>query len=146
MLHYLLGLMLTMLALFLILIILVQRGRGGGLSGALGGMGGQSAFGTKAGDAFTKITVGMSIAWIVMCIITSLVLGRGPRSAFDTGDADSTVTVPSTDLGTSAADPLDEGTTDTTGGAEVSTDGGVSDGIAPAGGDGTSTDSESTSP
>ena len=39
-------------AVFLILLILVQRGKGGGLAGAFGGMGGQSAFGTKAGDTF----------------------------------------------------------------------------------------------
>ncbi|MFM9196710.1 MAG: preprotein translocase subunit SecG, partial [Planctomycetia bacterium] len=46
----LLGSMLVLTSLFLILLVLVQRGRGGGLAGALGGMGGQSAFGTKAGD------------------------------------------------------------------------------------------------
>ena len=43
--------------LFLILLVLIQRGRGGGLAGAFGGMGGQSAFGTKAGDLFTRITI-----------------------------------------------------------------------------------------
>ena len=43
-----------LVALFLILLVLIQRGRGGGLAGAFGGMGGQSAFGTKAGDLFTQ--------------------------------------------------------------------------------------------
>src|ERR1700691_3896721 len=52
-------------ATFLILLVLVQRGRGGGLAGALGGMGGQSAFGTKAGDLFTRITIGVAAVWIV---------------------------------------------------------------------------------
>ena len=52
------GILMFATALFLILLVLVQRGRGGGLSGALGGMGGQSAFGTKAGDLFTRITIG----------------------------------------------------------------------------------------
>ena len=33
-------------AVFLIVLILIQRGKGGGLSGAFGGLGGQSAFGT----------------------------------------------------------------------------------------------------
>ena len=42
------GILMFATALFLILLILVQRGRGGGLSGALGGMGGSSAFGAKA--------------------------------------------------------------------------------------------------
>src|ERR1700761_7008271 len=53
-------------ATFLILLVLVQRGRGGGLAGALGGMGGQSAFGTKAGDLFTRITIGVAAVWIVL--------------------------------------------------------------------------------
>ena len=41
-------LLLFMSSIFLMLLILVQRGKGGGLTGALGGMGGQSAFGSKA--------------------------------------------------------------------------------------------------
>ncbi|MBC18671.1 MAG: preprotein translocase subunit SecG [Planctomycetaceae bacterium] len=56
-------------ALFLILLVLVQRGRGGGLAGALGGAGGQSAFGAKAGDTFTKITMWTAFFWIVFCVI-----------------------------------------------------------------------------
>ncbi len=61
-------------ALFLIVLVLVQRGRGGGLSGALGGMGGQSAFGTKAGDVFTRFTIGAATFWILLCIAAILVL------------------------------------------------------------------------
>ena len=53
--------------LFLIGLILLQRGRGGGLAGAFGGMGGQSAFGTKAGDVFTRITICVAAAWILLC-------------------------------------------------------------------------------
>lgn len=56
-------------ALFLIVLILLQRGRGGGLAGALGGMGGQSAFGTKAGDMFTRITSGLALFWILLCVV-----------------------------------------------------------------------------
>ena len=57
------GLLMVLLfvtALFLIVLVLIQRGKGGGLAGAFGGMGGQSAFGTKAGDLFTKITIGVA--------------------------------------------------------------------------------------
>jgi preprotein translocase subunit SecG len=57
---------LCLLSVFLTLLILVQRGRGGGLTGALGGMGGQSAFGTKAGDVFTKITIIVAMGWILL--------------------------------------------------------------------------------
>ena len=62
------GLALALTAVFLILLVLVQRGRGGGLAGALGGMGGSSAFGAKAGDIFTRITIGAASVWIVLCI------------------------------------------------------------------------------
>ncbi len=68
--------LLVLTALFLILLVLIQRGKGGGLSGAFGGMGGQSAFGTKAGDMFTKITIGVSSFWIVLCLITVVVLSK----------------------------------------------------------------------
>jgi preprotein translocase subunit SecG len=52
--------------IFLIIVVLLQRGRGGGLAGAFGGMGGQSAFGTKAGDVFTRITIGIAIIWVAL--------------------------------------------------------------------------------
>lgn len=63
-------LLLFLVSLFLILLVLVQRGKGGGLTGALGGMGGQSAFGTKAGDAFTRITIITTLIWITLCMVT----------------------------------------------------------------------------
>lgn len=62
-------------SLFLILLVLVQRGRGGGLTGALGGMGGQSAFGTKAGDTFTRVTMVTAAVWILLCIGAIMLLG-----------------------------------------------------------------------
>lgn len=66
-LSYLAMFLLLMVGILMIFIILLQRGRGGGLAGALGGMGGQSAFGTKAGDMFTRITVVLALIWIVLC-------------------------------------------------------------------------------
>ena len=74
--RFLLGSTLVLSSLFLILLVLVQRGRGGGLAGALGGMGGQSAFGTKAGDLFTRITVGVAAFWIILCILATNLLSR----------------------------------------------------------------------
>ena len=61
-------------AVFLIVLVLIQRGKGGGLAGAFGGLGGQSAFGTKAGDLFTRVTIGVAAFWIVLCMITVVVL------------------------------------------------------------------------
>ena len=95
---------LTILGIFvsilLILVILLQRGRGGGLVGALSGLGGQSAFGTKAGDTFTRITIGIAAVWVVLAGITGQVFrsstnlfrGDDPVSiqskTKDTGDRD----------------------------------------------------------
>jgi preprotein translocase subunit SecG len=73
--RFLLGFAVVFSSLFLIALVLIQRGRGGGLAGALGGMGGQSAFGTKAGDVFTRITVIAASFWIVLCILALNVLG-----------------------------------------------------------------------
>jgi preprotein translocase subunit SecG len=74
--RFLLGFTLVLTSLILIFLVLIQRGRGGGLAGAFGGMGGQSAFGTKAGDVFTKITVGVAAFWILLCVLAINVLGR----------------------------------------------------------------------
>ena len=68
-------------SIFLMLLILVQRGKGGGLTGALGGMGGQSAFGSKAGDAFTKITVITAMIWITLCMLTIAAFNPPPSAA-----------------------------------------------------------------
>ncbi|TWT47758.1 preprotein translocase subunit SecG [Botrimarina hoheduenensis] len=65
----LIQLILSAMAVFMILLVLVQRGRGGGLAGALGGPGGSSAFGAKAGDTFTRITVWAAAIWIITCVL-----------------------------------------------------------------------------
>ena len=78
--QYVLGFLLFVTSVFLILLVLVQRGRGGGLTGALGGVGGQSAFGTKAGDLFTKVTVVVACFWILLCMLSIITLqGGGTR-------------------------------------------------------------------
>jgi preprotein translocase subunit SecG len=66
---------LLLMALFMILLILIQRGKGGGLAGALGGAGGSSAFGTRAGDQFTRITVYVALFWIFLIMLTIKVTG-----------------------------------------------------------------------
>ncbi|WP_286177760.1 preprotein translocase subunit SecG [Stieleria mannarensis] len=78
-----LGWLMFMLSVFLILLILVQRGKGGGLTGALGGPGGQSAFGSKAGDTFTLITAVSAIIWGLVCAIAMYSLGVPPLTADD---------------------------------------------------------------
>ena len=61
-------------SVLLIGVILLQRGRGGGLVGALSGLGGQSALGTKAGDMFTRITIGIAVVWVLLAGIHGQVL------------------------------------------------------------------------
>ena len=65
----LLNLIVLIISLFMILLVLIQRGKGGGLSGAFGGLGGSSAFGSRAGDTFTRITIGVAALWLVLIMI-----------------------------------------------------------------------------
>lgn len=60
-------------SLVLILLILIQRGRGGGLIGALGGSGGSSAFGSRAGDTFTRITLVAAGIWMLLIMVQILI-------------------------------------------------------------------------
>lgn len=93
--------------LILIILILLQRGRGGGLAGALGGMGGQSAFGSKAGDFFTKLTSGLAIVWIILCVGAVVWFGK-TRDAFDPnlgGSAEAAVTAGSEESGENDKSP-----------------------------------------
>ncbi|MEM8732760.1 MAG: preprotein translocase subunit SecG [Planctomycetota bacterium] len=84
--QYFFGISIFLSSIFLIMLVLVQRGRGGGLTGALGGPGGQSAFGTKAGDLFTRITIGVAVVWIVLCALSVFFLK--PRGLPDFGVPD----------------------------------------------------------
>jgi preprotein translocase subunit SecG len=81
---YLIGILNALIvlgSLFLVCIILIQRGKGGGLAGAFGGVGGSSAFGTKAGDVFTRITIGVAIGWILTAMLLVVLTNRRAGSA-----------------------------------------------------------------
>jgi preprotein translocase subunit SecG len=60
---------LVLLSAFLIFVILLQKGKGGGLAGAFGGAGGSSAFGSRAGDTFTRITIYVALFWVLVIMI-----------------------------------------------------------------------------
>jgi preprotein translocase subunit SecG len=64
-----LNILILLVSGLLMIVILIQRGKGGGLAGALGGAGGSSAFGSRAGDAFTKITLYMAAVWVLLIMI-----------------------------------------------------------------------------
>ncbi len=68
--------------IFLIGLVLIQRGKGGGLAGAFGGAGGSSAFGSRAGDTFTKVTIYVAAVWILL--IMFLIKMTQPTTPLDT--------------------------------------------------------------
>lgn len=73
--------------ILLMFVILLQRGRGGGLAGAFGGLGGQSAFGTKAGDVFTRITIVLAVVWVVLNAATIYAMRFESEGRFVNPDA-----------------------------------------------------------
>src|SRR5215472_10791352 len=81
-----LNVLLLLVGLFLILLILIQRGKGGGLAGAFGGTGGSSAFGSRAGDTFTRITIVAAAIWVLLIMITIKMVQPSPSTSqpFDT--------------------------------------------------------------
>ena len=90
--------LLFLIALFIIFLVLIQKGKGGGLAGAFGGTGGQSVFGSKAGDLFTKITIIAALSWILICIVAIRVLADKPSNTLGDGEATATAPVmPGTD-------------------------------------------------
>lgn len=125
------GVLMCVTAIFLMLIVLVQRGRGGGLAGAFGGAGGQSAFGTKAGDLFTRITIGVATFWILLCIAALGLLGK-EKSRFgedEKEDAETSVTAPADtdkDKDAQKAPTKDGGTSSGSGGGAGASAGGGS--------------------
>ena len=99
---------LTLACLLLIFIILLQRGRGGGLAGAFGGAGGQSALGTKAGDVFTKITVGLAVFWVFLACLSIYALRASSEGRLSLGEGGSQSAAAAT-VGSDESSTTDEG-------------------------------------
>ena len=92
---------------FMILLVLLQRGRGGGLVGALGGQGGQSAFGTRAGDMFTWVTSGVAVLWVICAGLAGIALrsdATSPASTLPTGQIEAPETPGDLPAGTALDD------------------------------------------
>ena len=79
-LNVLLYILLAITSLFLICLVLIQRGKGGGLAGAFGGAGGSSAFGTKAGDVFTRVTMISAGVWIALNMLLVVLSNHRPSA------------------------------------------------------------------
>jgi preprotein translocase subunit SecG len=82
--NHLLNLLVLLVSIGLILVVLIQRGKGGGLAGAFGGTGGSSAFGSRAGDFFTKVTIVLAAAWILLLMIQVKFVQYEQRTSGDT--------------------------------------------------------------
>jgi preprotein translocase subunit SecG len=70
------------ICVFMVLTILIQKPQGGGLGAAFGGgsaSSGQTAFGTKTGDALTVFTVLVFVAFLVFAVLLNL--GMKPDKA-----------------------------------------------------------------
>ena len=76
------GTSLLAIGLFLILLVLIQRGKGGGLIGALGGSGGSSPFGSRAGDQFTRITIYVALLWLFLTMAQVKVIQFAQQQAY----------------------------------------------------------------
>jgi preprotein translocase subunit SecG len=77
-----LNILILLVGLFLILLVLIQRGKGGGLAGAFGGVGGSSAFGSRAGDQFTRITLVTAAIWVLLIMLMAKIVqpGKAPTN------------------------------------------------------------------
>lgn len=119
-LEILLKVTIVLTSLFMIGLVLIQRGKGGGLAGAFGAAGGSSAFGTKSGDVFTRITIYTGLVWVCMAmllvVVSNATRGTG-GSAFGnaaaaaqrkTGESPSRPVLPRSGEGTEAKNPDSE--------------------------------------
>ncbi|MFM9994875.1 MAG: preprotein translocase subunit SecG [Phycisphaerales bacterium] len=94
------------ISILMVLTVLIQRPAGGGLSGAFGsGAGsGQTAFGTKTGDALTIATITMFVLFLVFAIVLNYV-ARPPEPGSQTPAAAPAETIPATTTPTTTTPP-----------------------------------------
>lgn len=71
--HFPLALVFLVLAILLMGVILLQRGRGVGLSGAFGGAGLHTAFGSKTGDVLTWATIVLAGVFLLYSVLMNYV-------------------------------------------------------------------------
>lgn len=106
---YVLAFAFVLVAVLLVALILLQKNRGSGLSGAFGGVGGHSAFGTKTGDFLTWVTVGLTVVFLGLAITGNFVLdpersGSSAQASETTSDSspDGADALPTGDSGTAS--------------------------------------------
>jgi preprotein translocase subunit SecG len=84
----LLNFLVILTSIFLIFLVLIQRGKGGGLAGAFGGVGGSSAFGSRAGDLFTRVTIVAALIWVLLIMAHVYVIQHSRQVGAETPKID----------------------------------------------------------
>ena len=81
--YYVLLAILVIISVFLVLFVLMQSDKGGGLAGTFGGIGGGGLpfSGREAATILTKITTGLAIGFMVLCIVLNLLSRGRPHSS-----------------------------------------------------------------
>lgn len=101
-------------SILMIGLILLQKNRGSGLSGAFGGVGGHTAFGTKTGDFLTWVTVGLTAVFLLLAIIGNYVFE--PQKTLNAAPAPVTTPVQPGGYPSQGAQPIQMQTTPIEGG------------------------------
>ncbi len=77
---------LVVASVFLVIFILMQSDKGGGLAGSLGGMGGGGGMpfsGREAATILSKLTTGLAIGFMAICILLSIMSRNRAHSSSD---------------------------------------------------------------
>ena len=81
MLYYLFVTLYVVACLVLMIVILLQQGKGGDIANAFGGGASQAVFGARAGaTVLTKVTTGLSAAFMVLALLLAVWGSRGTSS------------------------------------------------------------------
>ncbi len=96
----LIGVLFIVICILLIIVVLLQKGRGGGIGSAFGGASSGGAFGTRTGDVFTWVTIGLTGAFLLLAVVASIAFqqkGTVSQPRFDpitqTGDGPTLVNI-----------------------------------------------------
>lgn len=79
--YYLLVTFYVVACFVLMIVILLQQGKGGDIANAFGGGSSQAVFGARAGaTVLTKITAGLTVAFMTLALVLSIWGSRGTTS------------------------------------------------------------------
>lgn len=72
-----LTILIAIVAFLLIASVLIQNPKGGGVDSTFGGQANQMFGVAKSADMIEKITWGLAVALIILCVLTTFMLGGG---------------------------------------------------------------------